>query len=226
MREWRSLPRVSCRDRQAYLSANISVWGSTMLGCNLGEVSDSWYVVHCKPLKESYAEWVLRQRLDIVTYLPTVISRVRGVAREVPFFPGYLFVNVDLQDVPLSSINQTPGVLRLVSFSGEALPVPKVVISTIKERLEALNGDGGLPAHSFHIGDTLVLKSGPFRGLQAVFMGPMTPSARVKVLIEFLGRLNEVKVEVENLTQPHRLEPKRERRTRGKGRRIYSEAGV
>ena len=185
------------------------------------ETSESWYAVHCRPLKEFYAESALRETLGIPTYLPTVASRAHGVDREVPFFPGYLFIYVDLGEVALTSINQTPGVLRMLTFGGEPLAVPKVVVSTIRERLEALNANGGLPTHNFHPGDTVRLESGPFRGLQAIFVGPMTSSARVKILLEFLGRVNEVWVGVEALSQA-RNQPalKSRRRTRGKGRPI------
>jgi transcriptional antiterminator RfaH len=155
------------------------------------------------------------------------VSRVDGVTREIPFFPGYLFVNAVLDEVALSSINTTPGVVRLLEFAGEWAPVPEVAISAIKKRLAALNAQGGLPSHNFHLGDTVRLKSGPFSGLQALFRGPMTPSARVKILLDFLGRPNEVEVDVEALTPGHDCSrPNGQRRTRGRGRRIRTAEGV
>jgi hypothetical protein len=54
------------------------------------EGAGSWYVVQCRCLMEFYAETFLRGTLGILTYLPTVVSRVHGVTKETPFFPGYL----------------------------------------------------------------------------------------------------------------------------------------
>lgn len=154
------------------------MWRLLLTGqTHLNKTADSWYAVLCRPLKEFFAETALRQGTGILTYLATAVSRVHGATREVPFFPGYLFVNADLGEVRLSSINVTAGVVRLVEFDSEPLEVPKVLISAIKEGLDALNAQGGLPAHNFHPGDRVLLKSGPFRGLQAVFLGPIAPSA-------------------------------------------------
>ena len=189
--------------------------------------SSSWYAVHCRCPKEFYAEAAIRERLGILTYLPTVVSRVDGASRRIPFFPGYLFVNSVLDEGALSKINATPGVVRLIEFAGERAAVPDAVISAIKERLEALNAQGGLPGHNFHIGDTVELKRGPLSGLHAIFQGPTTPSARVKILLEFLGRPNEVEVDLAMLTtECDCSSPRGQRRTRGRGRRIRFAEGT
>jgi len=53
-----------------------------------------------------------------------------------------------------------------------------------------------------------------------VFLGPLTPAARVQVLLQFLGRQQQVEVDV-NAIEPSTV-LKRPRRTRGHGRRIGS----
>jgi hypothetical protein len=57
--------------------------------------------------------------------------------------------------------------------------------------------------------------------LEAVFLGPMRASERVRVLIEFLGQLREAELDVSALekSQPD-ARGKRQRRTRGRGRPI------
>ncbi len=54
-----------------------------------------------------------------------------------------------------------------------------------------------------------------------MFIGPLRPSERVHVLVEFLGSLRDLELpveQIERLSAPP--EPKRERRTRGRGRAI------
>lgn len=187
----------------------------------MAQTIQQWYVIHCEPLKERWAASVLRERLGLTAYLPEIRRRFRGQVRYAPLFPRYLFVQLDLQQVALSKINTTPGVVRLVSFDDMPVPIPASVIDALRERVDSLNSAGGLPQHNFHPGDTVRFTSGSLRGLEAVFVGPMRPSERVRVLIEFLGSLREAEVAVDLLepAAPAAV-AKRERRTRGKGRKI------
>lgn len=181
----------------------------------------SWYVVYCRPFKEWQAAAVLEARLGLQVYIPEVKRRFRGKIQWTPFFPRYLFVAVNLQEGQLSRINSLPNVLRLLTFAELPQPVPPAVVDGIRQQVDRLNAMGGLPEHGFYPGQTVWIKQGPLRGMEAAFLGPMKPSERVQVLLEFLGQLREVEVDVAALD---RRDPgpniQRERRTRGGGRRI------
>jgi len=182
---------------------------------------ESWYVVHCQPLKERQADAALAHYLGLITYLPAIRRRFRGRVQQAPLFPRYLFVRANLQVVALSTINATPGVLRMVAFDARPQPVSAALIEALRQRVDLLNAQGGLPEHNFHPGEAVQLKDGPLQGLEAVFVGPMKPSERVQILIHFLGQLREVDVDVDMLERPSSMPTlKRERRTRGKGRRV------
>lgn len=186
---------------------------------------ERWYLVHCKPRKEFYAADSLKNVLGLTVFLPETPIRSRGEVRHIPFFPGYLFVYTDLYKVSLSQINNCPGVLRLVEFGGDPHPVPQCVIETISEQLDKLNAIA--PCHGLNPGDTVRVKHGPLQDLKMVFVGPTTPSKRVYVLLELLGRIKEAQVEVEMLekisapvSSIQRAQQVRKRYTRGKGRKI------
>src|SRR5579859_3874209 len=83
-----------------------------------------WYLVHCQPRKETYAASSLKHLLNILVFLPESQIRSRGIVKYSPFFPGYIFINADLQKMPKSRINTCPGVLRLVEFGGDPQSVP------------------------------------------------------------------------------------------------------
>jgi transcription antitermination factor NusG len=189
--------------------------------------ADQWYVIHCKRLREWRAAAALEERLGLATYLPEIQRRHRGQMQRFPFFPGYLFVWANLREVVLSHINAMPGVLRLVAIGELPQPVPMRVIEEIRQRVDDLNAHGGLIPHNFRPGDTLKLKDSPLQGLEAIFLGPMKPSERVRVLIDFLGHYREAEVDVDMLEHiSTELTPKLERRTRGKGRRIKVNRGT
>ena len=167
------------------------------------------------------AAGLLETRLAAKIFLPEARQHVRGQLRRKPFFPGYLFVQLDMTQVEMQTINTTPGVIRLVSFGGSPQPVSPRVIHALQQRLQEIDDQGGLPRHRFHEGDRVRLKDGPLAGLEAVFVGPMRPAERVRVLLEFLGQEQEALVPVADLEAASApVAAKRPRRTRGKGRPI------
>jgi transcriptional antiterminator RfaH len=184
-------------------------------------MSKLWYVVHTKARQEILAAGLLEQRLAAAVLLPQVRQRYRGQMRSAPLFPGYLFVELDLEQSEASAVNNTPGVIRLVAFGGVPKPVPGRVIAALQARLAEIDAQGGLPQHPFKEGDRVRLTGGPLAGLEAVFVGPMRPAERVRVLLEFLGQEQETLVPVEDLEPAGGPAlPKRPRRTRGQGRVI------
>jgi transcriptional antiterminator RfaH len=188
-----------------------------------------WYVGQCNVLKERQAAHALRDHLDLEVFVPEVKRRYRGAVQQMLLFPGYIFVKANLQEGILSNINSMPGIVRLLTFGESPQAVDDSLVEAIRERVSQVNAGDGIPSHSFRPGDLVQLKDGPLKGMEAVFVGPMTPSARVKVLLEMLGRQNEVKVDVEwlehaaNATQGY-VEKAQERRTRGRGRKINTPA--
>ncbi|MFL5732506.1 MAG: transcription termination/antitermination protein NusG [Chloroflexia bacterium] len=186
---------------------------------------DRWYVVYCKPGREAYAANALGELLGLDTYMPRVNRPSGSRPQSVAFFPGYLFVRANLREVNQSSINSTPGVIKLLYLGDAPQWLPSRVIDAIRERVDALNAEGGLPKYTFHTGDQVLLTDGALKGLQAVFLEPMSGRARVKVLLEFLGRSNEVQVDVDMLEPAGDKAPptpRGTRTTRGRGRRIKS----
>jgi transcriptional antiterminator RfaH len=181
----------------------------------------SWYAVHCKPRKEWQAAAALESLLGLSIYLPQICRHRRGQIDRTPFFPRYLFIWVNLQTIGLSTINATPGVSRLVTFGETPQPVSITVIEAIRDVVDDLNAQGGLPEHSFHFGDTVRLKDGPLCWLEAKFVQSINSHGRVRILIDFLGQLRQAEVDADRL-ELAQAEPnvRRERRTRGKGRRI------
>jgi len=185
-----------------------------------------WYAVHCQRFNELNAAKALEALLGIVVYLPQVRQRFRGRFQLTPFFPGYLFVRANFHVVARSKINTIPRVVRLVTCNGVPQAIPDAVIDQIYTQVGTLNNQGGLAGHHFQPGDPVRLKHGPFRGLEAAFLGPMTPSKRVKVLIDFLGNLRCTDVPVDDLETASATPPLRQkRRTRGKGRPIRQHSG-
>jgi transcription antitermination factor NusG len=186
-----------------------------------------WYAVHCRPCKEKQAARALQHTLNLRVYFPEIRRQHRHTKQEesYPLFPCYLFVQTDLRNVRRDYITRMPGVVQLVGFHGTPMAVPSGVIEELLEQVNTINERGGTMEHGFQAGDLVRLKRGPMRGLEGIFEGPMEPSERVRILIEFMGHLNRVEVGADMLehTSPQ-PSAHRQRRTRGKGRRIKTRA--
>ena len=159
---------------------------------------EHWYAVHTKPRKERAVQSMLASR-GIKTYLPLLKVTPKRTPRgrpEKPFFNGYLFAHLNLARVPLSSINWSPGVTRVVSFGGQPALVPDEVIGWLRERLAGIDTSDyhqGLPLRP---GDRLRVTKGPLQGMEAIFEQRLSSGDRARVLIETLGRLLSCQIDL------------------------------
>jgi transcription elongation factor/antiterminator RfaH len=146
-----------------------------------------WYVMHSKPRKEAFLRERLRiQRIEV--YLPSI--RVRPVnpraRKEQPFFPGYLFIQVDLEKIPISELRRIPGSIGLVCYGGEPAYVGDVLIREIQKQVEEIIDSANSYVDRFRPGDLVVINDGPFSTYKAMFDCRLSGSERVRVLLELL----------------------------------------
>ena len=156
-------------------------------------MSLKWYVARTTPLGEYMTRDHLRT-LGVDVFLPCARSRSpRAGHEDAPLFPGYLFVSRDLEEHGLGTLRRGPQLIGLVSFDGELPPVPDHVIEELMHRTDAINGKGGFWTR-FRPGEKIKVSLGPTEGLAEVVEEARFPRARVRVLMEFLGRLVEAEV--------------------------------
>jgi transcriptional antiterminator RfaH len=151
-------------------------------------MSFHWYVLRVKPHKERAVCGQLAMRnLDV--YFP--VLKVNPVnprsAKERPYFPGYLFVNADLDEMGENVLRWVPGTHGLVNFGGLPAQVPPHLISEIKSRLAAIEAAGGLLLATLQKGDRVRITGGLFAGFEAIFDAHLPGSQRVQVLLSFLS---------------------------------------
>ena len=152
-------------------------------------MSSKWYVIRSKPRRERFVhDQLSSQGLEV--FFPAV--KVHPVnprsARERAYFPGYLFVHLDLVTVGVNRLRWLPAAVGLLEFGGEPAIVPDLLVAQLKRKVSSIQAAGGLVFADLNQGDTIKITSGPFAGYAAIFDLRLKGSDRVRVLLELLRR--------------------------------------
>jgi transcription antitermination factor NusG len=149
----------------------------------------NWYAYQSKPNKEEALCEQLRSR-EIEAYYPWIrVNPVNPRSRKFrPYFPGYVFIRVDLAAIGISTLQFMPFARGLVSFDHEPAVVPEHLLAAIRKRVDEVNAAGGMEFEGLVEGASLYIAEGPFRGYEAIFDTRLPGSERVRVLIQLLSR--------------------------------------
>jgi transcription elongation factor/antiterminator RfaH len=147
-----------------------------------------WYALRSKPRKEDVL-WRQIKAQDYEIYYPRIrVQPVNPRSKKVrPYFPGYMFIRVDLEEVGKSTFNWMPHAIGLVSFGGEPAWVPDNLVHAVRKRVDEINEAGGEIFDGLQEGDEIRIKEGPFAGYEAIFDARIPGSERVRVLIQMLS---------------------------------------
>jgi transcription elongation factor/antiterminator RfaH len=158
---------------------------------------EHWYALQAKPHREFVVHRSLGQVEGVRTYLPVLhVEPVNPRARKVrPFFPGYLFVQADLEQVGLSTICWLPGVARVVGCGDQPVAIPDHIVEEIRRRVAEVQEQNPLGEEVFRPGDRVRITKGPFEGYEGMFDGRLNGRMRARILVEFLGRLTTAEVD-------------------------------
>ena len=171
---------------------------------------EHWYALYTKPKKEHQVNTYL-QGQGVATYLPTVRRKVRRRDRpdRVVYFPNYLFARLDFDQMPRSSVAWMPGVRRIIGAGEQPLIVADEVVDLVRRRLVEKEDEG---YSEFQAGDTVRIVSGPLRDLDAVFDRPASAAERVRILLDVMGRMTPVEVDVSEIVKAPPAEKTRAKR--------------
>lgn len=153
------------------------------------EIKTAWYVLRVKPHKEPVIAERLREK-GAEVYLPMVqVNPVnKRAAKKKPYFPGYVFLKIDLEAFGVNTINWMPGTIGLVSFGGIQATIPENLILEIKQNIAKIEEAGGLTFVDLQPGDRVRIVEGPFAGYEAIFDMRLKGKDRVQVLLAFLSQ--------------------------------------
>jgi transcriptional antiterminator RfaH len=155
------------------------------------EAGARWYLVHSAPNREELAfQQLTRQKFT--GFLPKLVKSVRHARRIqtklAAYFPGYLFVQLDLARDRWRSVNGTFGVAYLVGPGELPQPVPVGVVEAL---LSCSDDRGVITLGEFQRGQRVRMTAGPFAE-QIGVLDRLDATGRVRVLLEIMGGLTPV----------------------------------
>lgn len=194
------------------------------------EQQNQWYTLHTKPKYEFKVAHTLAE-VGLEVFLPEIHAHQNNQLVKTPFFPCYLFMAADLNQVKASAWQWVPGMRYIVAYGTEPICIPTDVIQFIKVNVQKLNNKQSLLAANvtaFMPGDTVRIIDGPLKEMIGIFEGPTRPSRRVHVLLQLVDHQRRVQLnaaDIEKVSDMYQGSNRRKRRTRGRGRFITQQTG-
>jgi transcriptional antiterminator RfaH len=160
-------------------------------------MAEYWYALRSKPRKEEVV-WRQARTQGYDVFFPRLrVQPVNPRSRKWrPYFPGYMFVKIDLDQTGRSVFQWMPHAAGLVRLGDEPTPVPEHLVAAIKKRVDEIAAAGGEVFDNLHKGDVLVISAGPFTGYEAIFDARIPGSERVRVLLQLLNSQRQLPVEL------------------------------
>jgi transcription antitermination factor NusG len=153
----------------------------------------SWYALYTAPRHEKQVAAQI-DRQGIVSFLPLYRSVRRWKDRRkelaLVLFPGYVFVRMALQH--RLRVLQLPGAVRLVTFSGQPVPLPDGDIENLQHHLSC---SGNIEPHPYlSVGRRVRVRSGPMKGLEGIIL---RTKDRCRIVLSIHLIMRSVAVEVD-----------------------------
>ncbi len=163
------------------------------------ELKQKWYVLHTKSKFENVvADGLLKKSLE--AFLPRITVKSKRKDRKamirVPLFPGYVFVETDLNPREHLEIVKTIGAVRLISAMSVPVPVPNENIESLKIMVAA--DQSVITGTAFEKGDRIIVVNGPLMGITGIF-SRYRGQDRVVVQIEALSQFAAVEVSTDDI---------------------------
>ncbi len=159
--------------------------------------SGEWYLLYVSSGHEDQAQRKLEQRIKYMDASDKIFDVVIPTAKEIEIkagkrrtinktaFPGYIMVNMKLDEQSWDIVRNTPGVAGFVSTGVKPLPLAKQEVDTILRRMEEAPSEVKM---TFSEGESVRVTSGPFIDFIGKVEQLNPDKGKVTVLLSLFGR--------------------------------------
>jgi len=174
-------------------------------GTSTSTAEKKWYIVHTYSGHENKAKLTLLERVrnanlqdyfgEVLVPTESVMEVVKGQRRTTTrkFFPGYMFVQMVLDDRTFHLVKNTP---KITGFLGgtKPTPVPEREITGVQTNMT--EGKAKPKARVvFEVGDSVRVIEGPFANFSAKVEEVKADKQKLKVSLSMFGRTTSVELD-------------------------------
>ena len=165
-----------------------------------------WYVVHTQTGHENKVRVNVKKRADIKglsEYISQIlipaerVSEVRSGKKSIvqrKFFPGYILIEMELNDQTWYLIRHTPGVTGFVGSGGKPIPLHNSEMKNILKQVQERTAKPK-PKIIFEKGEAVRVKEGPFVNFDGTIEEINPAKGKLKVMVSIFGRVTPVELE-------------------------------
>ena len=169
-----------------------------------------WYIVHTYSGQEDVVEKNLKLRIQSLDMQDRIVQVLVPTEEEVVFkdgkrrserkklFPGYILVQMAMDDESWYAVRNTPGVTGFVSSEDETDKRPKPVPledKQIEDILKQVESDATRIKIGLERGETVRITEGPFVDFIGAINDVDEAKGKVRVLVSFFGRETPVELD-------------------------------
>jgi transcriptional antiterminator NusG len=175
----------------------------------LTEKKGEWYVVHTYSGYENKIKVDLTKRVESMNMQDKIFHVIIPEEQEVEFkggkkkittkrvFPGYVIVNMILDDESWYVVHHTPGVTGFVGSGTKPIPLQEEEITKILRRMGLVEQKPRII--DIEVGENVRVKNGPFENFEGMVNELLPDRGKVRVSISMFGRETPVELDYEQI---------------------------
>ncbi|MCB9812493.1 transcription termination/antitermination protein NusG [Candidatus Nomurabacteria bacterium] len=163
-----------------------------------------WYAIHTYSGYENAVTRNLKQRIDSLNMHDKIFNvvvptekkiRVKGgkrVTEEERIYPGYVLVEMIVDDESWFVVRNTPRVTGFVGSGTQPVPLTEAEYNSLMKRMES---DTVKHKVDLSVGDLVSIVDGPFKDLEGKVGEVDEENGKVKVMVSMFGRETPVELD-------------------------------
>jgi len=195
---------VDVSEEQEVVAEETTTENETIETTEIPDDGRSWYVIHCYSGYENKVRHSIEQRIetmdmhhkifDVVVPTEEEIEIKDGKRRTVErrVFPGYILVQMLMDEDSWYVVRNTPGVTGFVGMGTEPTALREDEVAKIMNRMEA---EAPKVKFDFQVGEKVRIGTGPFADFIGTVQSIDPERAKVRVLVSFFGRETPVELD-------------------------------
>lgn len=164
-----------------------------------------WYVVHCYSGYENKVRHAIEQRIETMGMRDKIFDVIVPTEEEIEIkdgkrrniekrvFPGYILVEMKMDEDSWYVVRNTPGVTGFVGMGNDPTPLRQEEVKAIMDRMLAEDGPKVKP--KFKVGEKVRIIDGPFNDFIGTVALIEAEKQKVRVMVNFFGRDTPVELD-------------------------------